>query len=83
MAEQVISLFLATGDYVEIVEKEDVKDFVSDYIEKIRTLYPEVITEIENTSMLSDEVAETLKRVANEQADGYTADRPDYLETER
>lgn len=83
MAEQVISLFLATGDYVEIVEKEDVKDFVSDYIEKIRTIYPEVITEIENTSMLSDEVAETLKRVANEQADGYTADRPDYLETER
>lgn len=63
---QVIIIFAATQKYLLDVEVSDIQSFEKELSEFIKTKYPEIPEEIKNTKQISDETAESLKKVIEE-----------------
>jgi F-type H+-transporting ATPase subunit alpha len=66
MAEQVISLWVATHKTLVDVPQSEVKTFQMALLENISTQHPEIIRELEEKHTLTDELAEQIMAAAQE-----------------
>ena len=71
--EQVAIIFAAGSGLIEKVPGARVKSFEKAYIEKLKLSHSGTLESILSTGSLSDEVAETLTKVANDMVELYTA----------
>ena len=58
---EVVSIWTATGGYLDDILVEDAKRFVEDFLSYVDTRHPEVFAEIRDTGDLSDQGEDTLK----------------------
>ena len=69
--EQVAIIYVATQGLLDPVPVERLKEFESEFIERLRLRHEAALTSIRTTGKLSDETAETLKAQATELAELY------------
>ncbi|MGD8306023.1 MAG: F0F1 ATP synthase subunit alpha [Ignavibacteria bacterium] len=63
---QVVSIFFGTNDYLNNIELVDVKRFEQEVLEFIEVKYNDIFSMIKKEKVLSDEVEDKLKKVAEE-----------------
>lgn len=66
MNRQIIELFAAKHRHLEALEKDDIKPFLNDLYSFIGTSYKEVLNEIDEKKMLSDELTSKLNSIIEE-----------------
>lgn len=66
MNRQIIELFAAKHRYLEALNKEDIKPFLNDLYNYISNVHKEVLKEIDNKKVLSDELIAKLKTIIEE-----------------
>ena len=71
--EQVVSIFLGTGGYLDSVPVEDVRRFETELLDHIRSSEAHLLTEIHESQKLTDETAAKLTEVINHFKRGFAA----------
>ncbi len=66
MNRQIIELFAAKYRYLEALNKEDIKPFLNDLYNYISNVHKEVLKEIDDKKVLSDELIAKLKTIIEE-----------------
>ena len=66
MNRQIIELFAAKHRYLEALNKEDIKPFLNDLYNYISNVHKEVLKEIDNKKVLSEELIAKLKTIIEE-----------------
>ncbi len=66
MNRQIIELFAAKHRYLEALNKEDIKPFLNDLYNYISNVHKDVLKEIDNKKVLSDELIAKLKTIIEE-----------------
>lgn len=80
--EQVIILYLATSGKLLFLDKEEVREYVFDYLRRIRVLHPNILREIENTGELDDKIKHQLDEYEIDHKEAFVAEHTRYLERE-
>ncbi|MBY0441709.1 MAG: F0F1 ATP synthase subunit alpha, partial [Mycobacteriaceae bacterium] len=71
--EQVVSIFLGTGGYLDSVPVEDVRRFETELLDHIRSAENHLLTEIRESQKLTDETAAKLTEVITHFKKGFAA----------
>lgn len=71
MVDQTLSLFLAKYGYLKDIEVNNVRDFEAYMHKYFHTMHPEVIDEIEDKKIISDELKNKLKEYMQEVTNEY------------
>lgn len=71
MPEQVITLVVATKKVMMLVEPSSLKDFQYQMLDFFKEQYPEIIREIENQKVLSEDLSERIIKASIEFRDAY------------
>ncbi len=66
MEEQVIMLYIANRDILLQMDKEDVKDFLADYIRHLREEHPVLLDTLTETRLFTDATAATINATVDE-----------------
>ncbi len=72
MSEQVISLYAAKNGYMDTIAVENVKEFEKKLHSQFHANHQDIIDEIENTGVISDELDEKIKAGINETLEQFT-----------
>jgi F-type H+-transporting ATPase subunit alpha len=69
--EQVVSIFLGTGGYLDSVPVEDVGRFEAEFLDHVRASEEGILKEIRESKKLSDETSDKLVEVINQFKKGF------------
>jgi F-type H+/Na+-transporting ATPase subunit alpha len=69
--EQVVSIFLGTGGYLDSVPVEDVGRFEAEFLDHVRASEEAILKEIRESKKLSDETSDKLVEVINQFKKGF------------
>ena len=78
MEEQVITLYLANKGILTALDKEDVRDFLKDFIRFLRDLHPVMLEEIATSGLFTDTAAETVDQAALSYLARWKIEHEDY-----
>ncbi len=71
--EQVVSIFLGTGGYLDSVPVEDVSRFETEFLDHVRATESAILTDIAESQKLSEETSEKLVEAINHFKKGFAA----------
>lgn len=80
MEEQVVILYLATSDSMNFLEKEDIHEFYSDFIDYVWVSHPEIMEKISSTGAFEDESKEQINAALAEYKEAFLAEHSEYRE---
>ena len=76
--EQVVILYLATAEKMIFLNKTDVREYAFSFLQRIRVLHPEVLTEISEKGELSDSVTHQIDEYEIDHRAVYFAEHREY-----
>ena len=82
MDEQVIMLYLATNEKLTFLDKEDAKEYVTEFLQRISVLHPHIMKKITETRVLDDETKEEIDKLEAEYHSMFVAERKEYQHRE-
>lgn len=82
MEEQVVMLYMANQDKLTFLDKEDVKEYMEDFMQHLRIMHPDVLKAISDTNELSPEVQAKLDELEKMQHASYLVEHPGYGRSE-
>lgn len=71
--DQIISIFAGTQGFLDEVPLDKVAEFEKGMLQHVNDHYPELVTELDETGALGDELTEKLKKVLGEFKDRFSA----------
>jgi F-type H+-transporting ATPase subunit alpha len=78
MEDQVIMLYLANRGYLLDLDKEDVRDFLLDFIRFLQDSHPALIAELSEKQIFTDTTAATLDAAAEDFKKNWKQEALDY-----
>ncbi|RMF60018.1 MAG: F0F1 ATP synthase subunit alpha [Calditrichaeota bacterium] len=72
--KQIALIFAGTGGYLDELPVESVKRFESEYLQYLETKYPDILSEIKEKEVLSDELRERMDKAVKEFLKTFKAD---------
>ncbi len=78
MEDQVISLYLANKGVLVALDKEDVREFLQDYLATLRSLHPAMLEEIAATGLYTDAAVMTVDQTVAAYMAAWKAEHEDY-----
>ncbi|MBR5938366.1 MAG: F0F1 ATP synthase subunit alpha [Clostridiales bacterium] len=82
MDEQVVMLYLATNEKLTFLDKEDAKEYVTEFLQRISVLHPHIMKKITETRVLDDETKEEIDKLEAEYHSMFVAERKEYQHRE-
>ena len=82
MEEQVVMLYMANQDKLTFLDKEDVKEYMEDFMQHLRIMHPDVLKAISDMNELSPEVQAKLDELEKMQHASYLVEHPGYGRSE-
>lgn len=80
MAEQVVLLYMATSDSMNFLEKEDIREYYTDFLSYVRMNGRSVYTAIDDNGTFEDSTKATLDRLLHSFKENYIVQHPEYQE---
>ncbi|MBP5775600.1 MAG: F0F1 ATP synthase subunit alpha [Clostridiales bacterium] len=82
VADQVISLYVATTDKLNFLAKEDIKENVEDFIIQFKVKHPKTYAALNDKGVLTDEFAERIDKLYDKFRKVYLTEHTEYSEEE-
>ena len=82
MEEQVIQLLLANSGKLAFLRQEDVREYLDDFLQKLRVMHPDILETIVSTGDLTADISEEIFTLAQAHYDSYLIEHPEYTRTE-
>lgn len=82
VADQVISLYVATTDKLNFLAKEDIKENVEDFIIQFKVKHPKTYAALNDKGVLTDEFAERIDKLYDKFKKVYLTEHTEYNEEE-
>lgn len=80
--EQVISLFLANSDLLTFLDAEDVNEYLSNFMQKLRIMHTDLLASITETNEFSKETEATIRELAAAHSDAFRIEHTEYSRSE-
>ncbi len=78
MEDQVVSLYLANKGVLVTLDKEDVREFLRDYLVTLRSLHPALLEEISVSGLFTDAAVTTVDQTVVDYLATWKAEHEDY-----
>ncbi len=82
MEDQVLMLFLANKGKLTFLEKEDVQDYLSEFLQKMHVLHADVMQEIASSGDLTTEMQAQIEDLEGVHRASYLIEHTEYAKTE-
>jgi len=82
MDEQVVMLYLATNEKLTFLDKEDAKEYVTGFLQRMRVLHPEIMKRIRDTRVLDDETKKEIDEFEAEYHSMFVTEHKEYQHRE-
>ncbi len=82
MDEQVVMLYLATNEKLTFLDKEDAKPYVTEFLQRVSVLHPEIMSKITETRVLDDETKQKIDELEEEYHMMFVAEHKEYQHRE-
>ena len=82
MDEQVVMLYLATNEKLTFLDKEDAKKYVTEFLQRVSVLHPEIMKRITDTRVLDDETKQQIDELEAEYHSMFVAEHKEYQHRE-
>ena len=82
VAEQVISLYLATTDKLNFLAKEDIKENVNEFLILFKVKHPKTFASLNEKCILTDEFADRIDKLYAKFKKIYLTEHTEYAEEE-
>ncbi len=82
MDEQVVMLYLATNEKLTFLDKEDAKQYVTEFLQRVSVLHPEIMKTITETRVLDDETKQKIDELEAEYHSMFVAEHKEYQHRE-
>ncbi|MBP5492853.1 MAG: F0F1 ATP synthase subunit alpha [Clostridiales bacterium] len=78
MDEQVVELYLATSEKLMFLDKEDVKEYIGEFLQRVTVLHPEIMNKISDTRVLDDDTKKQIDDLEAEYREMFIAEHKEY-----
>ena len=82
MDEQVVMLYLATNEKLTFLDKEDAKEYVTEFLQRMSVLHPEIMRRIMETRVLDDDTKKEIDEIEAEYHSMFVAEHKEYQHRE-
>ena len=82
MEEQVVVLYLANSGMLTFLDAEDVKEYAAAYMQNLRVMHPDVLSEITSTKEFTQETKDKIDEYEKQFHSSYLIEHPEYSKTE-
>ena len=82
MDEQVVMLYLATNEKLTFLDKEDAKEYVAEFLQRMSVLHPEIMKKITETRVLDDDTKKEIDEIEAEYHSMFVAEHKEYQHRE-
>ena len=82
MEEQVIMLYLANAGMLTFLNKEDIKDYVENFMQTLRVVHTDILQVISDSKEFSQQTQDQIIELEKESHESYILEHPEYSETE-
>jgi F-type H+-transporting ATPase subunit alpha len=82
MEEQVVVLYLANSGMLTFLDAEDVKEYAADFMQNLRVMHPDVLSEIASTKEYTQETKDKIDDYEKQFHSSYLIEHPEYSKTE-
>ncbi len=82
MDEQVVMLYLATNEKLTFLDKEDAKEYVNEFLQRMTVLHPEIMKRITETRVLDDDTKKEIDEIEEEYHTLFVAEHKQYQSRE-
>ncbi len=82
MDEQVVMLYLATNEKLTFLDKEDAKEYVTGFLQRMRVLHPEIMKRIRDTRVLDDDTKKEIDEFEAEYHSMFVTEHKEYQHRE-
>ena len=80
MEEQVIMLYLATTDKLNFLAKEDIREYLDGFMDRLKLGRQDILNEIVSTGKFEDDASSKIDEFEKDYKEGYISDHPEYKE---
>ena len=80
MEEQVVMLYLATSDKLTFLAKEDIREYLGEFMDQIKLTRQDILMEISSEGKFEDETVAKIDEFEKQFKEGYIYDHPEYKE---
>lgn len=80
--EQVVMLYLATSEKLTFLDKEDAKEYVTEFLQRMSVLHPDIMNRITDTRVLDDDTKKDIDDIEAEYHAMFVAERKEYQNRE-
>ena len=80
--EQVVMLYLATSEKLTFLDKEDAKEYVQEFLQRMSVLHPDIMKKITDTRVLDDDVKKEIDEIEEEYHALFVAEHKEYQNRE-
>ena len=82
MDEQVVMLYLATNEKLTFLDKEDAKEYVTEFLQRMSVLHPEIMKRIRDTRVLDDDTKKEIDEFEAEYHSMFVTEHKEYQHRE-
>ena len=82
MDEQVVMLYLATNEKLTFLDKEDAKEYVAEFLQRMSVLHPAIMKKIMETRVLDDDTKKEIDEIEAEYHSMFVAEHKEYQHRE-
>ena len=82
MDEQVVMLYLATNEKLTFLDKEDAKEYVTEFMQRMSVLHPEIMKRIRDTRVLDDDTKKEIDEFEAEYHSMFVTEHKEYQHRE-
>ena len=82
MDEQVVMLYLATNEKLTFLDKEDAKEYVTEFLQRMTVLHPDIMKRITDTRVLDDDTKKEIDEIEAEYHAMFVAEHKEYQQRE-
>ena len=75
-------LYLATNEKLTFLDKEDAKKYVTEFLQRVSVLHPEIMKRITDTRVLDDETKQQIDELEAEYHSMFVAEHKEYQHRE-
>ncbi|MBO4473387.1 MAG: F0F1 ATP synthase subunit alpha [Clostridiales bacterium] len=82
MDEQVVMLYLATNEKLTFLDKEDAKEYVTEFLQRMSVLHPDIMKRITDSRVLDDDTKKEIDEIEAEYHAMFVAEHKEYQQRE-
>ena len=80
--EQVIMLFLANADLLTFLDADDVGEFLTNFLQKLRIMHADILEAIAESGEFSPDTEDRVRELAAAHSDAFRIEHPEYTRSE-